>query len=162
MLSSDRIAVVLDLENLVGLPPIEGRLSQLIAALARIVEGRTVVAAVGYCATPLQRRLLFKMQPLGVRIFGHSERMPDAADRLLLRHLEAELPASVDTVVIGSGDHIFAPSAATLRARNLRVEVAARPGTLSADLYKECSCWHPIGNPYAPSPIPHEPTRLVA
>lgn len=162
MPSSDRIAVILDLENLIGLPPIERPLSQLIQALDRIIEGRTVVSAVGYCAVPLQRRLLFRMQPLGVRIFGHSERTPDAADRLLLRHLDAELPASVDTVVLGSGDHIFAPTAAALRARNLRIEVAARPGTLSADLYKECSCWHPVGSRHITSPISREPMRLVA
>ena len=142
---SDRTAIALDLENLVGLPPIDRPLADLKTALGDIARGRTAVSVVGYCARPLQRKLAFELARFGVRVFGHADRTPDAADRLLVEHVTSALPRSVGTVVIGSGDHIFAPVAASLRRRGLRVEVVARPGTLSSALYSACDRWYPVG-----------------
>jgi NYN domain-containing protein len=76
-----------------------------------------------------------------VRIYGHRGGL-DAADHQLLRRIQTELPPSCDTVVIGSGDHIFAPVARELRARGLRVEVIACAGSISHELYRAADACH--------------------
>jgi hypothetical protein len=140
-----RTAVALDLENLLGGSLSGEALTEITQTLGLIREDHIPVALVGYCARGFQRRLAFELAPWGVRVFGHSDPRPDAADRMVLGYLEHELPSSADTVIIGSGDHIFAPAAAALMAKGLRVEVAARPGSLAASLYRRCAKWYPVG-----------------
>jgi uncharacterized LabA/DUF88 family protein len=144
-MATERIAIVLDLENLVGLPPHGSAIPEIRRALADILEGRVTVSSVGYCIRSLQRRLAFELADLGVRVFGHTDAAADASDRLIIEHIAERLPASVTTVVIGSGDHIFAPTASFLRGRGLRIEVAARPRSLSAALYRASDRWFPVG-----------------
>lgn len=134
---SVRVAVFLDLENLCG-----GRhasTDDLLAHAATILgaaRGRaTVAAAVGYCNRALASRVALPLARLGIRVFVH-DGGPDAADVALIARMRAEIPRTVDTVVIASGDHIFADVARELRARGMRVEVCALAGCLSADLYR--------------------------
>jgi hypothetical protein len=161
MARTDRIAVALDLENLLGGRPAGDGVGDVIDVLARIRCSRVAVALVAYCARGLQQRIAFELLPLGVRVFGHADPRPDAADRLLLAYLERELPLSVGTVVIGSGDHIFVSAASDLRDRGLRVEVAARPGALAASLYRCCDYWYPVGEVMA-RPATGQDLELVA
>jgi hypothetical protein len=159
---SDRVAIVLDLENLVGFPRSGEAVSVVAGSIPRIVADRTLVGGVGWCIRSLQGSACFALAPLGIRVHGHSDPSADAADRFLIRYLESELPSSADTVVIGSGDHIFAPTAARLRRLGKKVEVAARPRSLSAALYRECLTWYPIGTDGHPAITPLRDTRLVA
>src|SRR4051812_23777304 len=98
---SERVAVVLDLENLLGGRLDETALDAVVELMRTLRSRRRIVSSVGYCARGLQRRVAFDLAPVGVRVFGHSEHVPDAADRLVLRHLDLELPATATTVVIG-------------------------------------------------------------
>ena len=141
----ERIALYLDLENLLygeGIHRLE-----VFTALVGLLRGfgarGIVVAAIACCDCTLARELAFAFEPAGVRIFTH-DGGPDAADNALIERIRHELPASVRTVVIGSGDHIFAAVADELRARGLRVEVIARQGSLSAELYTQADDAHVI------------------
>src|SRR3954449_12857066 len=102
MFVEERVAVVLDVENLVGPPPTPWP-TGLHGALQPILESRAVVSAVGYCAKPLQKHVAFELADLGIRVFGHRSAEADAADHLLLDHLAADLPHSTTTVILGSG-----------------------------------------------------------
>lgn len=162
MATTERAAIVLDLENLVGPTPSPLTPGDLHEALVGLIGDRVAVSLVGYCVRQLQRRLAFDLSDLGVRVFGHSDPRPDAADHLILQHLRSEIPASATTVIIGSGDHIFAPIASELRLRGLRVEVAARPGTLAAALYREAECWHPLHPRLQPTSNASSPLVTIA
>lgn len=133
----ERFALVLDLENLVHGYRVAGLWDEAAEAVARIVRGLrrrgTLVAAVAVADPVLTRRMAVPLGALGVRIFSHAGGT-DAADRELVRRLETDVPASCDVVVIGSGDHAFAPIARRLRRRGLRVEIAAVPGMDAIDL----------------------------
>ncbi len=60
---------------------------------------------------------------------------PSGADRALVDVIEQEDPAHrFDTVVLASGDGIFAEPAARLQALGCRVLVVARPGSVSRRL----------------------------
>ena len=134
-----RIALFLDLENLVHRFRADGDLAAAVGAIERAVRRvaarGTIVAAVACCDCSLARALVFAMRDMNVRVFTHSGG-PDRADLDLLARIRTDLPASVDTVVIGSGDHIFTEAARALRAQGLRVELIAPPGATSADLYR--------------------------
>ncbi|MGZ4146005.1 MAG: NYN domain-containing protein [Actinomycetota bacterium] len=76
---------------------------------------------------------------------------PDAADHELLERINRDIPPSCDTVVIGSGDGIFAGVAREFRARGLRVEVIARAGSIAAGLYRAAHECHLIDDGIAVS-----------
>lgn len=59
---------------------------------------------------------------------------PDAADLLLLQAVPRDLVARYDRLVVGSGDHAFAPLVATLKGR-MPTLVVRSAGRLAADLY---------------------------
>jgi hypothetical protein len=140
LLMNERIALSLDLENLLHPYRAAGHLAAGVTHLARLVvayeASGEVVAKVGICDRSLQRQTAFELGRVGLRVFGHDDSEPDAADHLLLEYMATSLPRSVTTVVIGSGDHIFAGSAAMLRARGKRVEVLAPARRLSHELYR--------------------------
>jgi hypothetical protein len=140
-----RVAVVLDVENLVVGRPRRLALDQMLRAVRAVTDGRVAVSMVGFCVLGIQRAVAFDLGNAGIRVFGHADPSPDAADQLILGYLESNLPSSIDTVAIGSGDHCFAGVARDLRRRGLRVEVVARPGGLAASLYRSCDQWIPIG-----------------
>jgi len=59
--------------------------------------------------------------------------------------------------IIGSGDHIFAPVARYLRSHDKRVEVVARAGTLSAELYRAADAVHIM-----PSSVPFDSREMAS
>lgn len=134
---ADRVAVFFDLENLAGTP--DGDDAGLVAQVEEILEDLStrgdVVSAIGYANKHLAPRIAPELGQLGVRTFVHRGG-PDAADLELITRMRTEVPPSVHQVVIVSGDHIFATTAQELRARGKHVEVQARYGSLSADLYR--------------------------
>jgi hypothetical protein len=58
----------------------------------------------------------------------------DAADQLLLGAVPADVGARFGRIVVGSGDHAFAPLVASLRGR-IETLVVTAAGLISADLY---------------------------
>src|SRR4051812_20228995 len=102
----------MDVENLVHDLRMAGdyeAASDLVAGLVQALERRgVVVAKVACCDTSLARRLAFGLARAGIRTHPHRDPTPDQADLDLLGRITSELPASVDTVVVASGDHIFA------------------------------------------------------
>jgi hypothetical protein len=72
---------------------------------------------------------------------------PDGADLALLGVLDRRwLEERFTRLVIGSGDHIFAPVARLARLVGLRVEAVSRPGSISSELYRAVDVWHPLGD----------------
>lgn len=144
----ERICFVFDLENLSAVARREGRLSALldeIVAKARRTARRGVsLGGIGVGDRHLQSVSAFKLADVNVRVHARPSDDPDASDLVLIDYLTNDLPASTDTVVLGSGDHIFAPAVARLTADGRRVIVMAVPGTLSADLYRAASEYVPL------------------
>lgn len=134
--AKERLAVFLDLENLVlGDGDQDRHLAEVLHMLDEIASRGRVVAAVASCHRDLAPRTAFELARRGVRLFTH-QGGPDAADRDLIARMRAQLPASTETVVICSGDHIFAGVARDLRALGKRVEVQALFGRMSSDLLR--------------------------
>ena len=130
----ERIGVFFDIENLTEGERDAG-VGPILAVMRELSQRGTVVAAVACGNHALVQRMMFELAALGVRAFVHHGG-PDAADKVLLGRLREEVPQTVDTVVISSGDHIFAPMARELRAKGKRVEAHAVLGCLSAELYR--------------------------
>ena len=132
-----RVALYMDVENLVHdlreVGDFDGATS-LVGEIVRQAELRGLaVAKVACCDPSLARRMAFGLAEAGVRTFTHGGGT-DVADLRLIAEIEHGLPASADTVVIASGDHIFAEAATALRAKGKAVVVIAREGSLSAQL----------------------------
>lgn len=107
--SHPRLAALLDLENLLhGADP-----SSPLALSSRLEEILRQIDSMGlpvWLASAVNRRLAAAIVglPATRRIRLHVHRGgPQAADRLQLR-LAEDLPRSADTIVIGSGDGVFA------------------------------------------------------
>ena len=151
-----RLAVYLDIENLVHPFRESGLWGQGIGLVASFLRdvGRmgTVVVALAVCDRDAWRHVAFPMAELGVRVFAHSGG-PDAADVALVEHIRGELPPSVGTIVIASGDHLFAAVASELRAEGRQVVAASLPGALSHQLYGSVDSTHLLC---------YEPTRTMA
>lgn len=148
-----RTAIVLDLENLLHeyrWGALELGLHDLASVLSAYTTGSTLVAAIAYCDGDLARLTAWPLAAMGFRVHPNTSSGPDAADRDLAAYLSHALPRSIDTVVIGSGDHSFAECARRLREAGRRVEVVARPTTLSAELYLAADAVHML--PYPPVP----------
>lgn len=81
----------------------------------------------------------FLALPAGVRrVVGSNT--ADGADEALLDSADTEwIAGHFGRVVIGSGDHIFAPLADSLRTKGLTVVQAIGGGRCSAALYRACS-----------------------
>jgi len=141
----ERIAAFFDLENLLYPLRAKGDIRPGVQALGRFMrelEARgTVVTRLAVCDRPLRRRLCLQLDRLGIRTFTHWGGF-DAADRALVQHLRGDLPASCGVVIIGSGDHAFAPEAARLRAEGRSVEVLALPTSLSGELRRAADRVH--------------------
>jgi len=137
-----RAAVFIDLENLVH--DERQRMDwtgaeRVVRALIPDVSTRAqVVLCIAVCDGRLARRLALPLADHGVRTYTHRGG-PDAADWELQRRLDRDIPASCSLVVIASGDHFFAAQAARLRGSGKRVEVAARNGCISAELYVQAN-----------------------
>lgn len=138
-----RVAIYLDLENLLyGSDLRDGHgMAELSIALDALCHDRTIVGAVASCHNHIWPMVAFEAASLGVRVYKHRGG-PDGADQDLINRIRFGLPATADTVVIGSGDHIFASTVLDLRARGLRVEILARQGHIAHELYRASSITH--------------------
>lgn len=164
-----RLAVFLDLENLLhpwSGTPIEQvrRLFGLILDQVEALAPVTMIVAAG------DRRLLPRLVPIaaarGVRLFPNAPG-PDAADRVLLHHL-GQVPASVDGVVIGSGDHGFAGAMRSF-AGSCDAIVLAQFRKLAGELRDAVDWYVPLGmlgSRRQPTPVRtrpgNYPTRTAA
>jgi hypothetical protein len=129
------IGVLLDLENILHRARLHGP-DAVRAGLARVMDqlgGLGPVSwAVGSCDWWLARTLLPVAMTRGVRVHP-GPCGPDRADGDLLRR-SADVPASVRTLVIASGDGAFLPVVRAHRAAGRQVVVAGCPGSVSTQL----------------------------
>jgi hypothetical protein len=136
--ADERIALYVDLENILYQPRQARDLDAGVVSFAALVHGLTargtLVARIAFGNQALVREVALPLSNLGMRCHVH-EGGENGADIALLEALDLGLPASCGTVVLASGDHIFASAARRLRAEGKRVEVVARPGAISFELY---------------------------
>lgn len=132
-----RIALYLDVENLIHARRVAGDWAgaarDLLSLIHALSARGTIVGKIACCDEDAARHLAPALAAVGVRTFIHAGG-PDAADLMLMEHVSCA-PRSCDTVVIASGDHIFASIAETLRTQGKHLAAAAVPGSISADLY---------------------------
>ena len=135
VIGTHRVGAILDLENLLHTAR---RSSGLIvraqfAAIVEQVRGLGEVrSAVGCCDWWLAKLLVPAAVTSGVRVFAGGLGR-DRADHELLRRA-GDVPASVDTFVVGSGDRAFAPLVADQALRGRRTVVIGRAGSISRAL----------------------------
>ena len=130
-----RVGALLDLENLVHdtLRSGPGRVRQTLTEVVAVVRGLgEAVTLVGACNPWLAALLVPAAAAAGVRIFW-SPLAPNAADHELLRRAE-DIAASVDLLVVASGDGIFVDLVAAERDRGREVVVVAREGCVAGSL----------------------------
>lgn len=133
---------MLDLENLIY--GTGGRPREVLRRVAGLVAGLgEAVHQVGCGNRWLVAGLSGTAADLGIRVFGGSMGA-DRADRELLARLRRDVPASCDTVVIGSGDRIFTAEVAAQRALGRRVIVVGVPGKTSAALRAVADLYLPL------------------
>ena len=139
-------AVLLDLENLTAELRRQGDWSGaahlLKALMFKIAMRGRVETCVAYGDRRLVRDLGPKLESSGIRAVAHRGGANEA-DLCLIERLRS-LPPECTTVVIGSGDRIFADEARRLRSVGKRVEAVARPGTISAELYASVDEYLPL------------------
>lgn len=147
----ERIFVGLDLENLLSPARRGQRLEEAIESLVRTVaqaQGQGV--AIGGTAVgdaDLQRQTAWALDEVGIRVHAPLRSGADASDFVLLDHLTHYLPASTTAVLIGSGDHIFAPVARALTRLGLKVSALSLRGAISSELYRAVDTFTPL-TPY--------------
>lgn len=143
--AGERIAVFLDLENLLFPFQEVGAVEAGIAALTATLRGFSarghLVYGVAVCNRSLAKRWALALAPFGIRTYVH-QGGADAADHALLQRISADLPPSCGTIVIGSGDGIFVDAAMGLRAQGRRVEAIGVPGTASSALRFVAEVFH--------------------
>lgn len=166
MRAAIRVALYLDVENLVHDLVEDQRWGDVEALLRAIVERSKqegeLAVAVACCNPPLARRVAFLLNGLGVRTFAHDGEGPDCADYVLIDEM-AQCPSSVRTVVIGSGDHIFAPAVARFRGQGVRAIVFTRARTISSELVgaaEECFLIEPARSGASAAPWVRRHPRL--
>lgn len=136
--SRPRTLNLVDLENLVGGDVVTPRVQSTWSEFVQVTDSRhhdlsTVAVARRHATTAF-----FALPSTILRLVG--EDRPDGADIALIESIDADwTAANFGQVVIGSGDHIFAPTARQLRDRGLRVVQVIGAGRCSTDLYLACS-----------------------
>lgn len=128
---------LLDVENLPGGQIKPGAVESMWTEFVQVMQPRwddqsTVAVALRHAATA------FLALPSGLRrVVGSNG--PDGADEALLESADMDWAAAhFGRVVIGSGDHIFAPLAEGLRANGVSVVQVIGAGACSAALYQAC------------------------
>jgi hypothetical protein len=127
-----RAVHLLDAENLLGTPaPSPAQVRQLISRYAAHVGFGPMDQVIIACSHRAFQTIGFCWP--GPQYLLRSG--PDGADLALLAVLDTgHIAARFRDVVIGSGDHIFAPAVTSLTAAGSRVTVTARRDRLSASL----------------------------
>lgn len=147
MAASNRIALYLDVENLIherrAAGDWDGAARDLLSLIHAVAARGTIVGKIACCDPDAARHLAPALAAVGVRTFIHHGGQ-DAADLMLMEHVSCA-PRSCDSVVIASGDHIFASMAQALRAQGKHLTAAAVPGSISADLYTAVDEFLPVG-----------------
>ena len=135
VLQKVQVGALLDLENLLHTArrtsgaAVRAQFLSLVDLLGRVGDVRH---AVGCCDRWLAGMLAPVATSAGVRIFpGRIGK--DRADAELLRRA-AELPTWVETLVLGSGDGVFAPLVAEQALAGRHTVVIGRPGSISSAL----------------------------
>ena len=130
-----QVGAILDLENLLhsarrssGMV-VRAQFSAIVDQLRDLGEIRS---AVGCCDRWLAKLLVPVAVSSGIRVFPGLIGK-DRADRELLRRA-ADVPASVDTFVVGSGDGAFAPLVAELALRGRHTVVIGHAGGIARSL----------------------------
>lgn len=130
-----QVGAVLDLENLLHASrrTSGGAVRAQFLSVVNVLRGLGDVRhAVGCCDRWLAGMLAPVAAGAGVRVFpGRIGK--DRADTELLRRA-ADIPAAVDTLVVGSGDGAFAPLVAEQALAGRRTVVIGRPGTIASAL----------------------------
>jgi hypothetical protein len=118
---------LIDIENLVDHElPDELAIRQAIATYRDCVEiGPDDQVLIGTNMSPLYRLNVGLAWPGGRVVAGHG---PDGADRAMLEAIDPSwlICRGFDRIVVGSGDHCFAPLARHLKRAGLTVEVVGR------------------------------------
>lgn len=144
----ERTFVTLDLENLLAPSRRAGAVQDAIRGVVRAVRKLSshgvLLGGVAVCDRDLQTDSAWALSDLGIRVHAPEVQGTNASDLSLIDRLRHELPQSATAVVIGSGDHIFAPSASALSADGLRVRLLARPGSVSHALYRAADDFTPL------------------
>jgi hypothetical protein len=132
-----RIGLALDLENLSRDHRHAGDWTGAAMAIGELRNRYAREGRVEFCLAICDRRLARdlgpKLERFAIATLEHNGRMHEA-DHRLIGYLRI-LSDPCTTVIIGSGDSIFAPEARRLRSSGKRVEAVARAGSISAELY---------------------------
>lgn len=141
---SETIGIVLDLENLCREDRRAGNWSGAAKHLGELVYRYSARGRVLFCVAVCDRRLARdlgpKLERFGVITLRH-DGGTNEADRMLLGLLRM-LTDRCSTVVIGSGDYVFAEEARRLRTTGRRVEAVARARAISSTLYASVDDFH--------------------
>lgn len=122
---------VIDIENLLGNP----RNLLLIPRVVHAYRGRVGFCTDDHAVIACNAALVVPVHEVWPGAHMLVGRGPDGADRALLGVCNpADIARRYARVVLGSGDHIFAPFAASLRAHGVPVDVISRPEALSGRL----------------------------
>jgi hypothetical protein len=157
---TSRALAVLDLENLLyelwHAPDAALHLA-FADLLSRCRQPDTPTQFVGCGDYRLTRRLAGAAHHHQVRL--HPTRPgPDRADVHLLASLTDAAPTTLATIIIGSGDHIFAPAARRLRQAGKHLICVAATHRLSTELAHAV----PTHQPYTPTPAATPPSLAAA
>jgi uncharacterized LabA/DUF88 family protein len=135
--SRDRFGLVLDLENLTREHRKASDWRGAALALGELLNCYSRMGKVLFCIAVCDRRLARdlgpKLERYGVKTIRH-DGGTNEADRRLIGFLRI-LSDRCTTIIIGSGDGVFAPEARRLSGGGKRVIAVARPGAISAELY---------------------------
>lgn len=143
----ERIWLAVDLENVGAVARQEGRipsfLDEFVSKVQLVGEGGLLLGGISVCDHHFQRASAFRLADLNVRVHARPSDDENSADLEIASFVERR-PASTDTVVLASGDHIFVDIVARLRAAGLTVVLMAVPGRVSADLYRAANTYIPL------------------
>lgn len=133
--ATTQVGAILDLENLLHAARrssgtlVRAQFSAIATQLRGLGEIRS---AVGCCDWWLAKLLVPVAATSGIRVFGGMVGR-DRADTELLRRA-GDVPASVDTFVVGSGDGVFAPLVAQHALAGRTTVVIGRRGCIARSL----------------------------
>lgn len=158
MRTTHRAVGVLDLENLLydQFHASQAALEATFADLTGRCRGYAPAAQlVGYGDYRLARRLVAPAHHHNVRLFP-TRPGPDHADQHLLACLDRTAETAADTVIVASGDHIFAAACLQLELAGKHVVCLAEPSKLSDRLYRATQTylpWLPATEPASHPPL---------